>query len=264
MTDLGADLFNRVAADYDRSVPFFATFGRRLVDWISPNPGTHVLDLGAGRGAVTAALLAADCSVLAGDASPAMLDFLRETLLTTDTRTLNTRTLNTRILDAHHLDLPDSSFDLILSGFLLHILDTDKAFTEIARVLKPGGVLAFSVPGHSTDGGWWATYGRIVDDFTRRIRDVPHHEPVTWPERADRAGLRHVDQTTTEVSFPIDGPEAHWSWLMSHGNRWLHDALPEPDRTAFRDHVLRSLREHHPTNGTTLIAGAEFHRVIKP
>jgi hypothetical protein len=98
-----------------------------------------------------------------------------------------------------------------------------------------------------------------VDEFAGRIRDVTRHEPVTWEERAGRVGLRHVGRTGTEVSFPVDGPEAHWSWLMSHGNRWLYDALAPVDRDAFRERVLRSLREDHPSGGTDLIAGAEFY-----
>ncbi|TQM79734.1 hypothetical protein FHX81_2044 [Saccharothrix saharensis] len=50
---------------------------------------------------------------------------------------------------------------------------------------------------------------------------------------------------------------------MSHGNRRLHDALPPADRTAFRDRVPRSLRDDHPTGGTTVIAGAGFHRLVR-
>ncbi|WP_170231995.1 hypothetical protein [Saccharothrix saharensis] len=49
MTDLGAQSFDRVAADDDRAVPFFATFGARLVGWAAPEAGARVLDLGAGR-----------------------------------------------------------------------------------------------------------------------------------------------------------------------------------------------------------------------
>ncbi|TQM79735.1 hypothetical protein FHX81_2045 [Saccharothrix saharensis] len=66
-----------------------------------------------------------------------------------------------------------------------------------------------SVPGPSADGGWWAAYGRVVDESTRRIRDVTEHEPVTWAARAERAGSRHVARTATAVSSPVDGPEAH-------------------------------------------------------
>ncbi len=193
--------------------------------------------------------------MVAGDVSPAMLAALRRTV----------PEATARLLDAHDLDLPDASFDLACGGFLVHFLpDADAALAEVARVLRPGGAFVFSVPGPSADGGWWAAYGRIVDDFSRRVRDQRPHEPVTWESRADRAGLRHVARTGTTVSFPVDGPEAHWSWLMSHGSRWLFDALAGADRAAFRDEVLRSLREAHPTGGTTVIAGAGFHRVVRP
>ncbi|MFJ6673094.1 hypothetical protein ACIQMJ_18450 [Actinosynnema sp. NPDC091369] len=50
MTDPGAELFDRVAADHDRSVPFFAAFGARLVSWVAPEPGARVLNPGAGAG----------------------------------------------------------------------------------------------------------------------------------------------------------------------------------------------------------------------
>ena len=50
---------------------------------------------------------------------------------------------------------------------------------------------------------------------------------------------------------------------MSHGNRWLYDALDEVDRREFEQRVLRSLREHHPAQGMRLIAGAEFYKMTK-
>lgn len=256
MTELNGDLFDRVAADYDRAVPFFATFGERLVEWAGVRPGARVLDLGAGRGAVTAPAVRAGASVVAGDTSRGMLAALRDTVPGVDAR----------LLDAMALDLPDASFDLVLSGFVLHVLPAPgRAFAEIARVLGPGGELVFSAPGPSTDGGWWASYGQVVDEFTQRLPPRPGGGSTgSLPECAERAGLREEGRWNTEVSFPVEGPEAHWSWLMSHGNRWLYDALPPADREEFRTRVLRSLREDHPTGGTRIIAGARFHRYTKP
>jgi SAM-dependent methyltransferase len=171
-----------------------------------------------------------------------------------------------RLLDATALDLPDNSFDLVLSGFTLHVLPTPQhAFTEVARVLAPGGALVFSVPGPSADGGWWASYGRVVDEFTRRLPPRPNDGTArTLLECAEHAGLEPEGRWNTEVSFPVEGPEAHWSWLMSHGSRWLHDALEPADRAEFRTQVLRTLREDHPTGGRQIIAGAEFHRYTRP
>lgn len=257
MADLGAELFDRVAADYDERVPFFTTFGERMVEWVGERVrGARVLDLGAGRGAVTVPVLRAGGSVVAGDVSRGMLAALRATVPGVDAR----------LLDATALDLPDHSFDLVVSGFALHVLPSPQAaFTEVARVLRPGGELVFSVPGPSTDGGWWASYGQVVDEFTQRIPPRPTNGPArSLADCAEHAGLHAEGRWNTEVSFPVEGPEAHWDWLMSHGSRWLYEALEPADRAEFRDRVLRTLREDHPTGGTRIIAGAEFHRYTRP
>lgn len=45
------------------------------------------------------------------------------------------------------LTFPDNSFDIFVTQDVMeHIFDTEKAFREIARVLKPGGAHIFSVP----------------------------------------------------------------------------------------------------------------------
>lgn len=44
------------------------------MEWLAPVPGTRVLDLGAGRGALTAAALARGCQVTAVDCAPGMVE----------------------------------------------------------------------------------------------------------------------------------------------------------------------------------------------
>lgn len=52
-----------------------------------------------------------------------------------------------RQLDISAIDLPDASFDyLIAFDVLEHVINDEKAFTEIARVLKPGGQAFLTVP----------------------------------------------------------------------------------------------------------------------
>lgn len=52
-----------------------------------------------------------------------------------------------RCEDLEALTFPDESFDLFISQDVMeHILEPDKAFKEIARVLKPGGAHIFTVP----------------------------------------------------------------------------------------------------------------------
>lgn len=61
-----------------------------------------------------------------------------------------------RVGRAEHLDLPDASFDLVLSYLsLVDIPDLATAIGEMARVLRPGGsLLIANLNSFNTAGGW--------------------------------------------------------------------------------------------------------------
>jgi SAM-dependent methyltransferase len=55
-----------------------------------------------------------------------------------------------RQMNAEAMRFPDESFDLVWGVAIIHHLDLDKSFSEVARVLRPGGVAVFSEPmGHN-------------------------------------------------------------------------------------------------------------------
>ncbi len=49
-------------------------------------------------------------------------------------------------MDAHELGFEDESFDVVFGFGILHHLDLAAALEEIARVLRPGGVMIFNEP----------------------------------------------------------------------------------------------------------------------
>lgn len=54
------------------------------------------------------------------------------------------------VMDAENLTFADQSFDIICSVAILHHLDLDKAYAQIARTLRPGGHAVFLEPlGHN-------------------------------------------------------------------------------------------------------------------
>jgi ubiquinone/menaquinone biosynthesis C-methylase UbiE len=129
MTDTVPELFDRLADRYDQVIPFFAEFAGQLLDVLDPDPGTRLLDIGSGRGAIAAAAAARGCAVTAVDAAPRMVSLLDAAHPEIDVR----------LMDVHRLDLPDDSYDLVTGGFVIHLVtDRARVLAELRRVLRPG------------------------------------------------------------------------------------------------------------------------------
>jgi SAM-dependent methyltransferase len=254
-----AERFDRLAATYDQIVPFFGAVGERLVEWAGVSPGQRVLDLGAGRGAVTRAIcrrLGPAADVVAGDVSTEMLARLRAARLSQVT---------VKYLDATAIDEPDDSFDSVFCAFVLHFLAArSEALGEVARVLRASGTFAMSVPVLEHTEGWWVAYARIVDEYRRRAQLPPRETGLSegWADLAPAAGLRAVERAAVEIVLPLESPEQHWQWLLAHSHRGLYEALDEPEREGFHERVLHSLDDEHPSGGTSLIVDADFYKMV--
>jgi arsenite methyltransferase len=99
--------------------------------------GEDVLDIGCGAGMdtlVAAQMVGASGNVTGIDMTPAMIAKARsvaETGLTTATIVEGS---------AERLPLPDASFDVVISNGVIDLIpDKDAVFSEIYRVLRPGG-----------------------------------------------------------------------------------------------------------------------------
>ena len=117
--------------------PRHALRERLLLDlFLSASPGPRVLDAGAGQGSMSTRLEQLGFEVTSTDVSAPAVELLR-------------RRLNGDVKRATVTELPfaDGSFDAAVLGEVLeHVEDDRAAAAEVARVLRPGGVLALSVP----------------------------------------------------------------------------------------------------------------------
>lgn len=120
--------FGEVADAYDRARPTYPPDG---VAWLVGSPSARVLELGAGTGKLTEVLQAAGHQVLAIDPLAPMLQRLAR------------RTSAVHVVArAEQLPVASRSVDVVVCGQSFHWFDHDLALPEIARVLRPGGVLA--------------------------------------------------------------------------------------------------------------------------
>ncbi|CAN5359784.1 class I SAM-dependent methyltransferase [soil metagenome] len=129
----GATSFGAAAAEYDRARPEYPA---EAVAWMVPSHAVDVVDVGAGTGKLTSALLAR-LSTTPGS---------RITAIDPDSAMLSTLSaghprIPTFVGTAEHLPLDDASADLITFGQAWHWVDPPVASREVARVLRPGGTI---------------------------------------------------------------------------------------------------------------------------
>jgi ubiquinone/menaquinone biosynthesis C-methylase UbiE len=107
-----------------------------LLDAVNLRHGSRLLDVATGPGHVAAAAAARGAKALGVDFSAPMV---------AHARTINPAA-EFREGDAEALAFEDRSFDAVVMNFgMLHLARPERAMTEAARVLKPGGCFAFTV-----------------------------------------------------------------------------------------------------------------------
>jgi SAM-dependent methyltransferase len=123
------------------------------------NPGDRVLDLGCGGGRHAFEAYRRGARVIAADLDPKELapvsDMFAAMRAEGETRPPAQAAAVTA--DATRLPFPDGSFDaIIVAEMLEHIPRDAAALTEIARVLRPGGTVAVTVPAWLPERICWA------------------------------------------------------------------------------------------------------------
>ena len=110
-----------------------------------------VLDLAAGTGKLTGVLCAEGHNVTAVEPDEAMLGELVR--LHGGVRALPGT--------AERIPLPDGTVDAVVAGQAFHWFDYERAMTEIARVLRPGGVVAGLWNADDPSVEWVVEFGQV-------------------------------------------------------------------------------------------------------
>ena len=135
----GAETFRASADAYDRLVGRYgAELASALIGFAGVEPGMRAVDVGCGPGALTAALAGrlGTESVCAADPSEPFVEACRARL----------PGVEVVVASAEELPFADGAFDGALSQLALNFMgDAEAGVREMARVTRPGGVVAACV-----------------------------------------------------------------------------------------------------------------------
>lgn len=165
--------FDRAAETYDAAAELQYEIGERMMerlDFIRLQP-KRILDLGAGTGKFTAALLKRyrKADVVALDIAPGMLAHAQA-------RGSWLRKPQSVCADAEVLPFADDSFEFIFSNLMLQwCTDLPSTLAELRRVLAPGGLLMFTTFGPDTLMELRASWG-AVDGHTHVNQFIDLHD----------------------------------------------------------------------------------------
>lgn len=247
--------FDRAATTYDRIGPgYFTHFGRRLVEMVEIAPGSTLLDVATGRGAVlfpAARRVGPKGRVVGIDISPEMVR-------ATATEALNEGLSNIDVccMDAEALEFPDDSFDWVLSAFSLWFFSKpDRALAEFLRVLKPGGRLGITTWETNTQypRGFVKMIQRYLPPQPDRAQAAARFDTPSELESAiEAAGFDAVDVRLEEAVLLFQNDEVLWSSLGQAGaRRWL-DMLGATETDRLKAEIFESVRHVRQPNGVPI------------
>lgn len=212
-----AEQFASVAGAYERGRPDYApAVMGALGAELRIAPGGAVLDLAAGTGKLTRALLAAGFDAVAVEPQASLRDVLAANIG------------SGRVFDglAEAIPLADDSVDAVTIGDAFHWFDQRAALEEIRRVLRPKGGLAVLSTVPDWGGASWAhELGALIQ---RTRPEHPHFDGPSWRDAVVAAGgwtePREIRVTTSHPADPerVVDHVASISWVAG---------MPEPERS---------------------------------
>jgi SAM-dependent methyltransferase len=193
----------------------------KILAVVRPGCGRRAVDLGAGTGRSTRALLEHFAEIIAVEPDPLMADKIRETA---------PRAV-VRIARAEEFEQEPATVDLVNIAAALHWMDADRIMAKVESWLRPGGILAIS-------GGRFPKTPKPVRQIVREefnlhwnsFRD-PRLNATNTSEgaRSHLRGLHPVDDSLIPHPIPLSPEQfAGFCRSTSYGSAYAR-TLPDPE-----------------------------------
>ena len=197
------------ADDYERFMGRWSrALGEKFLPWLGVDKGARWLDVGCGTGAFSELVLrrCAPAALAGIDPSPEQVDYVGKLL----------PGHRFEVADATAMPFDDNTFDVVASALVLHFIpDRAKAFAEMKRVLRPGGVVA-GYTWKRTQTTDFAAYAPALHGAERvggaalRSPVVPEGSVDGMRAALEAAGFAEAEAIEIEVTQTYASFEEYW------------------------------------------------------
>jgi SAM-dependent methyltransferase len=236
---------------------------REFLGWLAVPPGGCWLDVGCGTGALAETILAlgSPSKVVGIDPSPAYVAFARDRL--------NDLRVKFDVGDAQTLQASSATFDAVVAGLVLNFIpEPGKAVSEMARVARPGGIVAAYVwdyaEGMQMMRHFWDAAGALDPSAVEldEARRFTICKPAPLANLFRTTGLKKVEVRAIDVPTVFRDFDDYWSPFLGGQAPAPGYAmsLSEERRTALRERIRATLPtnsrgEHHLTARAWAVRG---------
>jgi SAM-dependent methyltransferase len=215
-----------------------------FLDWLGVAPASRWLDVGCGTGALSQTILdiAAPTHVTGIDRSDGYISYAQAHV--------HDQRASFAVGDAQALSEQPASYDVAVSGLMLNFLpQPERAVREMARVVRPGGIVAAYVWDYAGKmqlmRHFWNAAVALDPDASEldEGRRFPLCQPAPLTELFRRAGLSQVEVRAVDIATDFQDFDDYWSpFLGGQGPAPSYVmALSDERRAALRERIRAGL-----------------------
>jgi 2-polyprenyl-3-methyl-5-hydroxy-6-metoxy-1,4-benzoquinol methylase len=249
-----------MAGDFGQIARFTEKCAEEFVDRLKLKPGMHVLDVACGTGNLAIPAGRQGAHVIGVDIAPNLLAQARARAAAENLQAIFEEG------DVEQLPYPDAHFDVVMSMYgAMFAPRPELAARELARVSKPGGVIAMAN---------WIPQGFVARQFALGNRYVPPPEgipaPVLWGDEqvarqrlGSYASAIQITTRTVLFDYPLPPREVVRFFREHFGPTQAAFARLDPAaQVAYAADLEQLWSESNEATGGRTLVRAEFLEVI--